>query len=148
MKRFFCVLMCMVLCLICSSCNFETTNPLPVSKSNDESVTLLIKQKKVKISYEGISSDVGIGEGIILLVENNRKESIIVNIVEVSLNGVMQAVIQLQMPLHLTSSNKKSNQPFVFSNIEKLTGEAQFKIKVMNEDFKEIFTSDFVKVSF
>ena len=52
------------------------------------------------------------------------------------------------MPLHLTSPGKKSNQPYVFTNTKIKGCNAQFKIKILNENFEEIFTSDFVEVSF
>lgn len=148
MKKFVSLFLCLVLCLICSACGVDSDNPSNVSESNNDSTTVLIDQENVKISYSGISPDVGIGEGIYLLVENSRTESIIVNIVEVSLNGVMQAVIQPQMPLHLTSPDKQSKQPFIFTNVKDLSGNTQFKIKVLNENFEEIFVSDFVEVSF
>ena len=60
----------------------------------------------------------------------------------------MKGVIQPQMPLHLTSPGKKSNQPYVFTNTKIKGCNAQFKIKILNENFEEIFTSDFVEVSF
>ncbi len=148
MKKLFSLFLCLVLCLICSACVGGSEEPSNGSESNNDSTTLLIDQENVKISYNGISPDVGIGEGIYLLVENSRTESIIVNIAEVSLNDTMQAVIQPQMPLHLTSPGKQSKQPFVFSGVKDLNGKAQFKIKVMNENFKELFVSDFVEVSF
>lgn len=148
MKKLFSLFLCLVLCLICSACVGGSEEPSNGSESNNDSTTLLIDQENVKISYNGISPDVGIGEGIYLLVENSRTESIIVNIAEVSLNDTMQAVIQPQMPLHLTSPGKQSKQPFVFSGVKDLNGKAQFKIKVMNENFEELFVSDFVEVSF
>ena len=148
MKKLFSLFLCLVLCLICSACVGGSEEPSNGSESNNDSTTLLIDQENVKISYNGISPDVGIGEGIYLLVENSRTESIIVNIAEVSLNDTMQAVIQPQMPLHLTSPGKQSKQPFVFSGVKDLNGKAQFKIKVMNENFEELFVSDFVEISF
>jgi len=148
MKKLFSLFLCLVLCLICSACVGGSEEPSNGSESNNDSTTLLIDQENVKISYNGIGPDVGIGEGIYLLVENSRTESIIVNIAEVSLNDTMQAVIQPQMPLHLTSSGKQSKQPFVFSGVKDLNGKAQFKIKVMNENFEELFVSDFVEISF
>ena len=148
MKKLFSLFLCLVLCLICSACVGGSEEPSNGSESNNDSTTLLIDQENVKISYNGISPDVGIGEGIYLLVENSRTESIIVNISEVSLNDTMQAVIQPQMPLHLTSPGKQSKQPFVFSGVKDLNGKAQFKIKVMNENFEELFVSDFVEISF
>ena len=148
MKKLFSLFLCLVLCLICSACVGGSEEPSNGSESNNDSTTLLIDQENVKISYNGISPDIGIGEGIYLLVENSRTESIIVNIAEVSLNDTMQAVIQPQMPLHLTSPSKQSKQPFVFSGVKDLNGKAQFKIKVMNENFEELFVSDFVEVSF
>ncbi len=148
MKKLFSLFLCLVLCLICSACVGGSEEPSNGSESNNDSTTLLIDQENVKISYNGISPDVGIGEGIYLLVENSRTESIIVNIAEVSLNNTMQAVIQPQMPLHLTSAGKQSKQPFVFSGVKDLNGKAQFKIKVMNENFEELFVSDFVEISF
>jgi len=147
-KKLISVFLCITLCLICSSCGGGSENPSNVSNSNDDSTVLLIDQENVKISYSGISPDIGVGEGIYLLVENSRTESIIVNIAEVSLNDTMQAVIQPQMPLHLTSPGKQSKQPFIFSNSKDLNGKAQFKIKVLNENFEEIFVSDFVEVTF
>lgn len=148
MKKLFSLFLCLVLCLICSACVGGSEEPSNGSESNNDSTTLLIDQENVKISYNGISPDVGIGEGIYLLVENSRTESIIVNIAEVSLNDTMQAVIQPQMPLHLTSPGKQSKQPFVLSGVKDLNGKAQFKIKVMNENFEELFVSDFVEISF
>ena len=143
MKKIVSLCLCLVLCMVCSACESQSNN---LEDSN--TTTLLLDKDNVKISFCGISPDIGIGEGIYLLVENARTESIIVNITEVSLNDVMQAVIQPQMPLHLTSPGKQSKQPFIFSNVEDLTGNAQFKIKVLNENFEEIFVSDFVEVSF
>ena len=148
MKKLFSLFLCLVLCLICSACVGGSEEPSNGSESNNDSTTLLIDQENVKISYNGISPDVGIGERLYLLVENSRTESIIVNIAEVSLNDTMQAVIQPQMPLHLTSPGKQSKQPFVFSGVKDLNGKAQFKIKVMNENFEELFVSDFVEISF
>ena len=141
--------MCIVLCFVCSACGVDNETPQNDSNSDaDTTSTLLIDQEDVKVSFSGISPDIGIGEGIYLLVENSRSESIIVNITEVSFNDVMQAVIQPQMPLHLTSPGKQSKQPFVFSGVKDLNGKAQFKIIVMNENFEELFVSDFVEVSF
>lgn len=148
MKRIFYVFTCILLCLVFSSCGSNSENSSSADEKNGDSAVLLIEQEDVKISYSGISPDVGIGEGIYLLVENSRTESIIVNIAEVSLNDTMQPVIQPQMPLHLTSPGKQSKQPFVFTNSKNLSGKAQFKIKVLNENFEEIFVSDFVEVSF
>ena len=149
MKKFLSLFLCIVLCFACSACGVDNETSQNDSNSNaDTTSTLLIDQENVKISYNGISPDVGIGEGIYLLVENSRTESIIVNIAEVSLNDTMQAVIQPQMPLHLTSPGKQSKQPFVFSGVKDLNGKAQFKIKVMNENFEELFVSNFVEVSF
>ena len=148
MKKLFSLFLCLVLCLTCSACVGGSEEPSNGSESNNDSTTLLIDQENVKISYNGISPDAGIGEGIYLFVENSRTESVIVNISEVSLNDTMQAVIQPQMPLHLTSPNKQSKQLFVFTNVKDLNGKAQFKIKVLNENFQEIFVSDFVEVSF
>ncbi len=116
--------------------------PFPSSNSGLDS------QENVKISFCGISPDIGIGEGIYLKVENSRSESIIVNIAEVSLNDTMQAVIQPQAPLHLTSPGKQSKQPFVFAKVTELSGKSQFKIKVLDENFKELFVTDFVEISF
>ncbi len=149
MKKFLSLFLCIVLCFACSACGVDNETSQNDSNSNaDTTSTLLIDQEDVKISFCGISPDIGVGEGIYLLVENSRTESIIVNITEVSFNDVMQAVIQPQMPLHLTSPGKQSKQPFVFSGVKDLNGKAQFKIKVMNENFKELFVSDFVEVSF
>ena len=148
MKRFLSLFLCIVLGLMCVACTVDNETPANTSNSNTDSTTLLIDQENVKISFSGTSPDIGVGEGIYLLVENSRTESIIVNIAEVSLNDVMQPVIQPQMPLHLTSPSKQSKQPFVFTNIEDLSGKAQFKIKVLNENYEEIFVSDFVEVSF
>ncbi len=147
MKRFLSVFVCIVLCLICTACEVDIENTSNISKSDNDSTVLLIDEENVKISYSGISPDIGIGEGIYLLVENSRAESIIVNIAEVSLNDVMQTVIQPQMPLHLTSPNKKSKQTFVFTNVKDLAGKTEFKIRVLNENYQEIFVSDFVEVS-
>ena len=148
MKKILSLLLCIALCLICSSCSVDNDSSQNNSNSNAVSATLLIDKENVKISFCGTSPDIGVGEGIYLLVENSRNESIIVNIAEVSLNDVMQAVIQPQMPLHLTSPGKQSKQPFVFANVKDLNGKAQFKIKILNENFEEIFVSDFVEVSF
>lgn len=148
MKRIFHVFTYILLCLVFSSCGSNSENPSSADEKPGDSTVLLIEQEDVKISYSGISPDVGLGEGIYLLVENSRTESIIVNIAEVSLNDTMQPVIQPQMPLHLTSPGKQSKQPFVFTNAKNLSGKAQFKIKVLNENFEEIFVSDFVEVSF
>lgn len=149
MKKFLSLFLCIVLCFACSACG--TVNETSSGDSNsdaDTTSTLLIDQESIKISFCGISPDIGVGEGIYLLVENPRAESVIVNITEVSFNDVMQAVIQPQMPLHLTSPGKQSKQLFVFSGVKDLTGKAQFKIKVMNENYKELFVSDFVEISF
>ena len=148
MKKIFYVFMCILLCFTFSSCGSNGENPSGTAETSSDSTVLLIEQEDVKVSYSGISPDVGIGEGIYLLVENSRTESIIVNIAEVSLNDTMQPVIQPQMPLHLTSPGKQSKQPFVFTNSKNLSGKAQFKIKILNENFEEIFVSDFVEVSF
>lgn len=51
------------------------------------------------------------------------------------------------MPMHLTSPSKKSTQPFIFANAKIKGGKAQFKIKVMNEKFEEIFETDFIEVN-
>ncbi len=147
-KKFLSFFLCIVLCLVCSACGDYSENQSNISSSDTNSTIELINQENVKISFSGTSKDIGIGEGIYLLVENSRSESIIVNIIEVSLNDIMQSVIQPQMPLHLTSPGKKSTQPYVFTNIKDLNGKAQFKIKVMNENFEELFVSDFVEVSF
>ena len=106
MKRLLLFLLCVVLCLVCSSCGISIDGYQEDSNTNASSTILLFDQENVKISFCGISPDVGVGEGIYLLIENLRSESIIVNIAEVSLNDVMQAVIQPQMPLHLTSPGK------------------------------------------
>ncbi len=148
MKKFLSLFLCAVLCLICMSCGVDSNSTQNNSNSDTVSTTLLIDQENVKISFGGTSPDSGIGKGIYLLVENSRTESIIVHITEVSLNDVMQAVIQPQMPLHLTSPGKQSKQPYIFTNIKDLSGTAQFKIEVLNENFEEIFVSDFVDVSF
>ena len=129
MKKILSLCLCVVLCFTFSACvsnnelnssDLGSNNEVQSSEadSNESTITLLLEKENVKISFSGISSDVGIGEGIYLLVENSRSESIIVNIAEVSLNDSMQAVIQPQMPLHLTSPGKKSNQPYVFSGVK------------------------------
>ncbi len=148
MKKSFLVALCLLLCFIFSSCAVNDGGSLNVSETKDDSEILLIEQENVKVSFSGISKNVGIGEGIYLLVENSRDESIIVNILEVSLNDTMQPVIQPQMPLNIISAGKNAKQPFVFTNTEKLSGNTQFKIKVMDENYNEIFISDFVEVTF
>lgn len=152
MKKILSLFLCVVLCFCFSACGSDvgsgTTDSNTDNKTTVSDNILLLEQENVKISYCGISPDIGIGEGIYLLVENSRTESIIVQIAEVSLNDTMQAVIQPQMPLHLTSPDKQSKNAYVFTNVANLEGQAQFKIVVRDEGFKEIFTSDFVEISF
>lgn len=147
MKKLLAIILAAMMMLSMAGCvaEIDTTDN---ANSNDKPTVLLLDQENVKISFSGIGKDIGIGESMILLVENFRSESIIVNISEVSLNGVMKGVIQPQMPLHLTSPGKKSNQPYTFTNTKIEGSNAQFKIKILDENFEEIFVSDFVEVSF
>ena len=67
MKKFLSLFLCIVLCFACSACGVDNETSQNDSNSNaDTTSTLLIDQENVKISYNGISPDVGIGEGIYL----------------------------------------------------------------------------------
>ena len=147
MKKILSLFLCLIFCVMCSACSGDNVNFVDDTTTPTNSTLLLVEQENVKISFTGVSDDIGVGEGLLLLIENSRNESIIVNITEVSLNDVMQTVIQPQMPMHLTSSGKKSTQPFIFANAKIKGAKTQFKIKVMNENFEEIFETDFVEVN-
>ena len=64
MKKLLSLLLCITLCLICSSCGVDNDNSQNDSNSDAISTTLLIDQENVKISFCGISPDIGVGEGI------------------------------------------------------------------------------------
>lgn len=66
---------------------------------------------------------------------------------DVSYNDTISAVIQPQMPLNIISSGKKSTQAFVFSNQKFSGGKVQFKFCILNEDYNELFTTDFLEIT-
>lgn len=147
MRKLVSIILCFILAFAFSGCTVDDKNSSNIENTDSKSEIFLVDQENVKISFSGVSSDIGIGEGICLLVENSRSESIIISVSEVSLNDVMQTVIQPQMPLNLTSPGKESTQTFVFPNTKIEGNKAQFKIHVLNENYEEIFATQFIEVS-
>ena len=160
MKRILLLLLTLVLTFSFVACddalNESESNDVSWNDSGEESSNLgsaakdpvlVFDAENVKIYYSGITPDLGVGEGLSFLVENSRSESIIVNMSEASYNDVMAAVIQPQAPLHITSSGKKSKQAFVFANQKLDGGTVQFKFLIMDENFKEIVTTDFLEIT-
>ena len=146
MKKIFALLFALVLTFSFASCGDlgdESNN----SESGKKDAVLVYDAKNVKIYYTGISADLGVGEGLAFSVENSRSESIIVNMSDASYNDTMSAVIQPQMPLNIISSGKKSTQAFVFSNQKFSGGKVQFKFRILNEDYNELFTTDFLEIT-
>lgn len=88
MKKILSLFLCLIFCLMCSACSDENVN-FDDDTTTTNSALFLVEQENVKISFTGVSDDIGVGEGLLLLIENSRNESIIVNISEVSLNDVM-----------------------------------------------------------
>ena len=84
MKKLLAIILAAMMMLSMVACVFEDESTDNDTNSVDESKILLIDEENVKISFSGIGKDIGIGESMILLVENFRSESIIVNISEVS----------------------------------------------------------------
>lgn len=137
----------LVLTFSLTACNSVDTSPSKNDTSDNTKPTLIFDKKNVKISFKEIAPDIGVGEGISLLIENSRPESIIVNISEVFIDDTMQKVIQPQMPFNVTSPEKNSIQTFVFPNTKIDGNTIQFKARILDEHYKEIFVSDFLKIS-
>ena len=145
MKKVLSLFLCIVLCLLCAACAGGNGNPTDNSQPVS---TALLNQKGIKVTFDSICPDGGIGEGINLVVENSRNDNINIHIVEVSLNGASQTVVQPQMPACITAAGSQSTQSFVFAGADQLSGKAQFKIKVLNENFGNILMTGFVEISF
>lgn len=151
MKKLLGLMLALAMIIICfSGCDdlSGTSKDIPSSSS---SKVLLIEKDEVKISVEGLSSKkelLGVGEGIKFLVENLRSEGVIISVSEVSVNSVMKTVIQPQMPNNITSAGKSSTQTIIFQDAQLESAEVELKIHVLDEDFKEIFVTDFITINF
>lgn len=150
MKKILALLLTLLLAFSFAACDASLDTSSDSSgdsstKSNEPVV--VFDSENIKISYTGIVADYGVGEGLGFSVENSRSESIIVNMVDASYNDTMSAVIQPQVPLNVIIAGKKAEQPFVFSNKKFNGGKVQFKFRVLDENYKELFTTDFLEIT-
>ncbi len=146
MKKVFVLLFALVLAFPFAACGVLGGESSDSGSNNNDSV-LVYDAENIKIYYSGTTKDIGIGEGLAFLVENSRPESIIVNMSDASYNDTMSTVIQPQMPLNVITSGKKSTQAFVFSNQKFDGGKVQFKFCILNENYNELFTTDFLEIT-
>lgn len=147
MKKIFVLLFALVITFSFAACDDLDDNVSNNFKSSNKDSVLVYDAENVKIYYTGTTEDFGVGEGLAFLVENSRSENIIVNMSEASYNDTMSAIIQPQMPLNIITSGKKSTQTFVFSNQKFNGGRVQFKFLILNENFNELFTTDFLEIT-
>ena len=145
MKKILALLLTLALTFSFAACGEGGSSGSSGAGSNEPA--LVYDAENVKIHYTGITTDLGIGEGLAFSVENSRSESIIVYMEEASYNDTMATVIQSQMPINLTPSGKKSKQAYIFTNQKFEGGKVQFKFRVLNEDFHELFTTDILEIT-
>ena len=80
-------------------------------------------------------------------MENSRTTGIIISVSEASVDGTMKVAIPPQMPFNITSAGKKSTQIVTFQQTKLKGTEVELKIHVLDEKYKEIFVTDFLKIN-